>query len=84
MGYFFIYGADDRIVYSHFTVFVGPFPNRNGLNFTLFVRACYFVEPPVLIRTALVKINPTFRGVEFYGADDRIRTGDIRYHKPTL
>ena len=34
----------------------------------MFVLACYFVEPPVLIRTALVKFNPTVLvGLNFMG-----------------
>lgn len=44
LGVIFIYGAGDQIVYSHFTSFVGPFPNRNGSNFALLVLTCYFVE----------------------------------------
>ena len=35
MGDIFIYGAGDQIVYSHFTTFVGPFPNRNVSNFVI-------------------------------------------------
>ncbi len=34
--------------------------------------------------TYQIKLKPAFRGFEFYGAGDQIRTGDIRYHKPTL
>ncbi|MBQ7185400.1 MAG: hypothetical protein IJR92_01150, partial [Alphaproteobacteria bacterium] len=60
---FQIHGADDRIVYSHFTLFVGPFPNRNGSNFILFVLACYFVEPPVQIRIRPDKNKPRQRRV---------------------
>ena len=34
-----MFGAGDQIVYSHFTSFVGPFPNRNGLNVVTLVLA---------------------------------------------
>ena len=63
---------------------IGSFANANRHTLVCLSPAVRPAFSPVLSLPYLIKLNPTVRGVKFYGAGDRDRTGDTRYHKPML